>query len=134
VWTAVDAVYVIGLMDRMNEMTGNYSAVGPNWSMGGSRDSCKAAIAAVWVLAAKSEKDFASRMRTLQAESIERQSLDRSIREYDAKQWLISLGPEYSSVRRKIQAIDYLIQQGVATDGMRKYREDLTRAGVASEQ
>jgi hypothetical protein len=45
----------------------------------------------------------------------------------------MSLGGEYEVTRRKLQAIDYLMQQGCATQGMLRYREDLVRTAAGNE-
>jgi hypothetical protein len=67
-------------------------------------------------------------MRSLPADTASQ--LDRMLDERDAKEWLLQLGPEYTSARRKLQAIQYLIQQGVASQGMRRYGEELANTAA----
>lgn len=49
------------------------------------------------------------------------------------KAWLIRLGPEYASAKRKLQAIEHIARQGAATEGMRKYAEALKNAPGGTE-
>jgi len=128
-WTTVDAVYVIELTDRLNILIGSASARLPRGSISGSREACKAAIASEWLQKSKSEHDFAARIRSLPADTLSQ--LDRMLDEREAKEWLLQLGPEYASARRKLQAIEYLIQQGVASQGMRRYGEELANTAAA---
>ena len=128
-WTTADALYLIELNDSLNGLLGESSVVGPNWSMGGSRQACKAAMASMWLLAATSEQDFVRRMRTLPADA-QGPDLERRIGERETKEWLLQLGPDYTATRRKLQAIQHLIDQGAASEGMRRYGEDLSRAST----
>jgi len=126
-WTTADALYLIELNDSLNGLLGESSVVGPNWSMGGSRQACKAAMASMWLLAATSEQDFVRRMRTLPADA-QGPDLERRIGERETKEWLLQLGPDYTATRRKLQAIQHLIDQGAASEGMRRY--GLSRAST----
>lgn len=126
-WTSADAVYLIEFNDKINEVLGQASVTAPGWSMSGSRESCKAALAAAWLLKSKSEQEFVSRVGSLPPD-VKGRYFERSIGESEVKKWLTSLGPEYSTSRRKLQAIEYLVKQGVATEGMRRYAEALSKA------
>jgi len=126
-WTIVDALYLIEVNDKINELLGRASATTPEWSMSGSRESCRAALAAAWLLKSKSEQEFVRRVGSLPGD-IKGRNLDRSIGESEAKKWLTNLGPEYATSRRKLQAIEYLVKQGAATEGMRRYAEALAKA------
>jgi hypothetical protein len=131
-WTTVDAAYLIGLVDRLGEITGSASTPLPNggW-ISGSREGCRAALAEKWLLTSKSEQEFAARVRSMPAGLLGRIEWMMSWR--DTKNWLMSLGGEYEVTRRKLQAIDYLMQQGCATQGMLRYREDLVRTAAGNE-
>jgi hypothetical protein len=122
---------MLELNDKINVLFGRATVKLPNGSMSGSREGCKAALAAAWLLTSKSEKEFVVRARNLPADAKGR-NLDWSINEREAKKWLMGLGPEYATSRRKLQAIEYLMKQGVATDGLRRYAEALSKPpGVA---
>ena len=130
-WTTTDALYMLELNDKINVLFGRATVELPNGSMSGSREACKAALAAAWLMTSKSEKEFVGRLRNLPADAKGR-NLDWSIDEREAKKWLMGLGPEYATSRRKLQAIEYLMKQGVATDGLRRYAEALSKSpGVA---
>jgi hypothetical protein len=114
-WTPVDALYLIEMNDKINELLGRAFVTTPDWSMSGSRESCKAAFAAAWLLKSKSEQEFVRRAGSLPAD-VKGRSFDRCIGESEAKKWLTSLGPEYANSRRKLQAVEYLVKHGAATD------------------
>lgn len=128
-WTASDAVYLIGLNDKLNEVLGQSSVISPRGYMSGSRESCKAYMAAMWLLKARNEQDFVARFRSLPADTVGRR-LEFEVGESESKEWLMGLGPEYTSARRKLQAIEFLIKEGVASAGMRRYGEELAKALV----
>ena len=126
-WTTVDALYVMEMNDKINELIGRATVITPNFTMSGSRASCKAALAATWLLKSKNEQEFVRRAGSLPAD-VKGQDFDRQIGESETKKWLTSLGPEYATSRRKLQAIEYLMKQGAATEGMRRYGEALSKA------
>jgi hypothetical protein len=128
-WTTTDALYVIELNDKINQLLGKNSVRLPRGGSmsGGSRADCKAYLAAAWLLESKNEQDFAARASRL-PEDAKGKNLDWPINERRAKEWLVGLGPEYASTRRKLQAIDFLVKQGVATEGLRRYGEALAKA------
>ena len=132
-WTVIDALYLIELNDRLNVLLGKASVRLPKGSMSGSREGCKTALAAAWLLTSKSEKEFVARRRSLPADALRTRDLDWNIGEREVKEWLMGLGPDYTSTRRKLQAIEYLSQQGAATEGMRKYAEALLKASAGGE-
>jgi hypothetical protein len=74
-----------------------------------------------------------ARRRSLPADALRTRDLDWNIGEREVKEWLMGLGPDYTSTRRKLQAIEYLSQQGAATEGMRKYAEALLKASAGGE-
>jgi hypothetical protein len=131
-WTTSDALYLIELSDKINVLLGRAAARLPSGSTSGSREGCKAALAAAWLLTSKSEKEFVGRARNLPADAKGR-NLDWWIDESEAKKWLMGLGPEYSTTRRKLQAIEYLMKQGVATEGLRRYAEALAKVPGGSD-
>lgn len=125
-WTATDAAYLIALNDSLNELLGESTALLPALSMGGSREACKAAMASVWVLESKDEQEFARRIRSLPTDLVQLEQVGWRINERSVREWFKQLGPEYSATRRQLRAIEYLIDQEVASEGMRRYAKELS--------
>jgi hypothetical protein len=139
-WTAVDVLYLIELNDRLSGLLGRYEwptdtgrVIGGN-AEATSRKECKTAIAALWILTAKSEAEFVRRVRVLPAGVLEQPFVEQYINESAVKRWLVGLGDEYAAIPRKAQAIDSLIQAGLATPGMLRYREELGRAAATGQR
>lgn len=139
-WTAVDVLYLMELNDRLGSLLGRYEwrtdtgrVIGAN-AEAQTRIECNAAIAAFWVLAAKSEDDFVRRARALPAGVLERQFVEQYFNESEVKRWLVGLGADYAAIPRKAQALDRLIQAGLATPGMLRYREELGRAEAMGQR
>lgn len=138
-WTAVDLLYLVELNDRLGVLLGRHmwhkstgAAIGGN-AADRTRDECRTAIAACWILASRSEDEFVRRARALPAGVLDRQCFEQYVTESEIKGWLVGLGDDYAAIPRKAQAIDNLIQAGLATPGMLRYREELGRA-VATGQ
>jgi hypothetical protein len=138
-WTTVDALYLVELNDRLSGLLGRYEwRTSTGKTIGGradakDRNECKTAIAVAWILASKSEAEFVGRARALPAGVLERPFVEQYLNESEVKRWLVGLGEDYAPIPRKAQALDSLIQAGVATPGMLRYREELGRA-VATGQ
>jgi hypothetical protein len=86
-----------------------------------------------WILAAQTEAEFLARVRALPAGVLDRQFVEQYLNESVIKRWLVELGEAYAPLSRKAQALDTLIQAGLATPGMLRYREELGQA-VATGQ
>ena len=99
-----------------------------------ARNACKTAIAVFWILAAKNEDEFVRRARALPANVVERQFVEQFVNESEVKRWLVGLGADYAAIPRKAQALDSIIQAGLATTGMLRYREELGRAVAAGQR
>ena len=138
-WTKFDTLYLIELNDRLSGMLGRHEwrtatgqVVGGN-AQPTTRDECKTAIAVAWILAAQTEAEFLARVRALPAGVLDRQFVEQYLNESVVKRWLVGLGDAYAPLPRKAQALDTLIQAGLATTGMLRYREELGQA-VATGQ
>jgi hypothetical protein len=139
-WTAVDVLYLIELNDRLGGLLGRYEwrtdtgrVIGSN-AEAQTRIECRTAVATFWILSAKSEDDFVRRARALPAGVLERQFVEQFVNESEVKRWLVGLGADYAAIPRKAQALDTLIQAGLATPGMLRYREELGRAVAAGQR
>lgn len=125
-WTVTDAVYLMQLSEKIAEMVGSgFVHIADFYTS--QRKNCSQAVAAAWVISAPNEQELFHRMKCSPAEA-RGEYFNNSIDERRVKAWLTSLGPEYSTSRRKLQAIEYLVKQGVATEGMRRYAEALSKA------
>jgi hypothetical protein len=138
-WTTVDTLFLIELNDRLSGMLGRHEwrtatglIIGGN-ALPKTRDECKTALAVAWILAAQTEAEFLGRVRALPAGVLDRQFVEQYLNESVVKQWLVGLGDAYAPLTRKAQALDTIIQAGLATPGMLRYREELGRA-VATGQ
>jgi hypothetical protein len=138
-WTTVDTLYLIELNDRLGGILGRHEwrtstgrAIGGN-DLPKTRDECKTALAVDWILAAQTEAEFLARVRALPAGVLDRQFVEQYLNESVIKRWLVELGEAYAPLSRKAQALDTLIQAGLATPGMLRYREELGQA-VATGQ
>lgn len=139
-WTVVDVLYLIELNDRLGGLLGRYEwRTDTGRIIGGgadaqARNACKTAIAVFWILAAKNEDEFVRRARALPANVVERQFVEQFVNESEVKRWLVGLGADYAAIPRKAQALDSIIQAGLATTGMLRYREELGRAVAAGQR
>jgi len=138
-WTTVDTLFLIELNDRLSGIlsrhewrTATGQVIGGN-ALPKTRDECITALAMAWILAAQTEAEFLGRVRALPASVLDRQFVEQYLNESVVKRWLVGLGDAYAPLPRKAQALDTIIQAGLATPGMLRYREELGQA-VATGQ
>jgi len=122
-WSEVDAAYLMSLCEKV------YLVVN-----GRGSDFEKSRLAVSYVLGSRNEKEFITRSQSLPAQVLKEFYFASQMDESRIKAWLMGLGPEYASARRKLQAIEYISRQGAATEGMLKYAQALRNATGDAEQ
>jgi hypothetical protein len=139
-WTMVDVLYLVELNERLSALLGRYEWPSPTGHVVSgvtddqARNACRTAIAAAWILTAKNEEEFVRRARALPAGVLDQQCVEQSFNESEIKRWLVGLGDDYAAIPRKAQALDSLIQAGLATPGILHYREELGRAMATGQR